>query len=113
MRRNSIPSARGVYLPTMELFSRVFVTDGGLSQRWMSLPEVRAAVERWVARSYKTADPRAKTHGGEFQCGSCRFVMMLDGDYGLCGNAESPNDGRVVFEHGGCAEHSEKEKWEA
>ena len=113
MRRNSIPSARGVYLPTMELFHGVFVMDGGWAQRWMSLSEVRAAVERCAARSYKTADPRAVTKGGAYQCGSCRFVLMFDSDYGLCGNVASPNDGRVVFEHAGCAEHSEKAKWEA
>ena len=112
-KRQSIPSAVGVSYPTAELFHGVLVTQGGWARQWLNLLELKAALKRWVSRSFTTADPRAATDGAWYQCGGCRFVMMFDGDYGLCGNAESPNDGRVVFEHAGCMEHSEHEKWEA
>ena len=88
--------------------SRIFITEGGwlIGRRWMSTNELEKVLDRWVRHSQATALPEAVTEGGAYQCGGCRFFGALDGDYGLCCNAGSPNDGRVVFEHGGCPEHS-------
>lgn len=30
-----------------------------------------------------------------------------DFDYGFCFNTQSPNEGRICFEHGGCKNHSD------
>ena len=87
--------------------ARVMLSEGGWAgRRWMTSAELNAALKRWVARSYATALPEAVTHGGAYQCGGCRFFGAFDGDYGLCCNPASENDGRVVFEHGGCAKAS-------
>jgi len=79
---------------------------GWVGRRWMTSAELNAALERWVDRSYATALPEALAHGGAYQCGGCRFFGAFDGDYGLCCNPDSENDGRVVFEHGGCPQAS-------
>ena len=88
--------------------TRIFVSEGGwlIGRRWMSTRELEQALERWVRHSYSTALPEAVTEGGAYQCGGCRFFGALDGDYGLCCNPASAEDGRVVFEHGGCPKHS-------
>ena len=87
--------------------ARVMLSEGGwIGRRWMTTAELNAALERWVKRSYATALPEALTRGGEYQCGGCRFFGAFDGDYGLCCNPASENDGRVVFEHGGCPQAS-------
>lgn len=84
--------------------TRIFITEGGwCGRRWMSTRELEKALERWVKRSYGTA--LAVTEGGSYQCGGCRFFGALDGDYGLCCNADSVQDGRVCYEHGGCPQH--------
>jgi DUF3027 family protein len=62
--------------------------------------------ERWLRRSdYLERGPRWR---GE--CLWCRFYIPLAGaladDWGVCSNPASPNDGRVMFEHDGCAEFS-------
>ncbi|MFF3872494.1 DUF3027 domain-containing protein [Streptomyces sp. NPDC001978] len=42
------------------------------------------------------------------QCGACRYWIALNGqlgqDYGACTNPASSFDGRVRFEHDGCAQ---------
>ena len=88
--------------------SRIFVTEGGwfIGRRWMSTRELEQALDRWVKRSLNMALPEAVTEGEAYQCGGCRFFGAFDGDYGLCCNPGSPEDGRVVYEHGGCPEHS-------
>ncbi|MBR0752711.1 DUF3027 domain-containing protein [Bradyrhizobium jicamae] len=46
----------------------------------------------------------------ETQCESCAYYVPLVGkfseDYGACTNGISPFDGRIMFEHDGCGEHS-------
>lgn len=49
------------------------------------------------------------------QCGACSFYVPLAGGYGMdwgaCTNDRSVFDGRVMFEHDGCEEHSPAEEW--
>lgn len=49
------------------------------------------------------------------QCGACWFYVPLAGEYGMdwgaCTNARSAFDGRVMFEHDGCEEHSPAGEW--
>ena len=86
--------------------TRVFISEGGwIGCKWMTTDELWAALDRWVKRSYATAPPESAQLGGLYQCGGCRFFGAFDSDYGLCCNPLSVNDGRVVFEHGGC-EHA-------
>jgi len=89
--------------------TRVMLSQGGWSgKKWMTAKELNAALDRWASRSYATGVPDEKYPGWlPFQCGGCRFFGAFDGDYGLCCNPVSGNDGRVVFEHGGCPQHSE------
>lgn len=113
------------------IFDDTEVTEGGwLQGKWMTAKEMRNAESRWVKHSYKTrADEHLKgkfyteiqgipisklkeidadydLSAGVAQCGGCRFFAALDGDYGMCCNESSENDGRVTFEHGGCVQHS-------
>jgi hypothetical protein len=59
-----------------------------------------------VVNKLKEIDGQYDLSAGCGQCGGCRFFAALDGDYGICCNELSPNDGRVTFEHGGCIQHS-------
>lgn len=49
------------------------------------------------------------------QCGVCLYWIPLAGqwglDWGACCNADSPFDGRVMFEHDGCPVFRKAEKW--
>lgn len=83
--------------------SRIFIEEGGwCGPKWMTTDELWAALERWVKHSYESAPPESAQFGGAYQCGGCRYFGAFDSDYGLCCNPKSPNDGHVVFEHGGC-----------
>ena len=62
---------------------------------------------RWTRRSFR---PGKQGEDDLFQCGGCEFFAAFGADYGVCWNAESPMDGMIVFEHGGCREHSEQTK---
>lgn len=72
-----------------------------------------ACHRRWVANG-----PAARTPDdglGPAQCGCCRYAIPLQGalrsDWGVCSNPASPNDGRVVFEHDGCAAFEDAIDW--
>lgn len=67
--------------------------------------ELGKAERRWARRSFRHGE---QGPDGEYQCGGCDFFAAFGADYGVCWNAESPMDGLIVFEHGGCREHSEK-----
>ncbi|MCX5401272.1 DUF3027 domain-containing protein [Streptomyces sp. NBC_00102] len=63
---------------------------------------------RWAASSNRsTGDPGYRDEWYDAQCGGCRFWIALGGelgqDYGACTNSGSAFDGRVRFEHDGCA----------
>lgn len=113
------------------LFDGTEVSEGGwlIGRKWMTAKFMRQAETRWVKHSYSTRadnilkiggllwDPEAAKRlqeiddeydltAGCAQCGGCRWFAALDGDYGVCCNKLSLNDGRITFEHGGCIQHS-------
>lgn len=71
--------------------------------------EIKAAEQRWARRSYLPEAYSEEFGGIEHQCGGCRYFAATGSDYGLCWHEHSPLDGMVVFEHGGCLKHSERE----
>ncbi|MGP4102178.1 DUF3027 domain-containing protein [Nonomuraea sp. KM90] len=77
----------------------------------------RSAIhERWVVeRHRRTEDPGYQEEWYSEQCGGCRFWLPLAGemgrDYGACANPAAPFDGRVRFEHDGCAAFQESGAW--
>ncbi len=117
------------------LFDDTLVSEGGwCGRKWMSAKLLLEAEKRWVIQSYKTQagnilknlksikqlpsefrshlvglkrlDDDYDLSAGAGQCGGCSWLAAFDADYGMCCNEKSPNDGRVVFEHGGCIFHS-------
>ena len=80
---------------------------GWASGKMPTMHERYAAERRWIRRSFR---PGEQGKDDEYQCGGCRFFAAFGADYGVCWNAESPMDGMIVFEHGGCREHSEQTK---
>lgn len=114
---------------TFVLFGGTEVSEGGwlIGRKWMTAKHMNKAEARWVQHSYATrADAYLEKRfsvevdieklkeinhkydisAGCGQCGGCRWFAALDADYGICCNEESPNDGRITFEHGGCIQHS-------
>lgn len=74
---------------------------------WLTDVEIKGAEERWTKRSYA---PDASEADGEIrlQCGGCRYFAAFGADFGVCCNGVSRFDGLIVFEHGGCLNHSER-----
>ncbi|MFF8382122.1 DUF3027 domain-containing protein [Streptomyces kanasensis] len=69
---------------------------------------------RWGASLHRsTAQPDYLDEWCDAQCGGCRFWIGLSGQlgqaYGACTNPASPFDGRVRFEHDGCARFTGRE----
>ncbi len=65
---------------------------------------LKQAERRWVTRSF---DARPKDdEDWDYQCGGCTFFAALGADFGICWNQDSPLDGCISFEHGGCPQHS-------
>lgn len=82
--------------------AQAIVTRGGWYYgKWLTPTERAAAEKRWAARSYRRRTDES------LQCGGCRFFAALGLDYGICANPDSPLDGNITFEHGGCRAHSE------
>ena len=96
---------------TSKLFSDTDLGEGGWyhGRKWMTAKFLVAAETRWVKHSYDTGkqEPDVKDDWIPHQCGGCCYFAALDSDYGICCNEESPNDGRITFEHGGCIKHSD------
>ena len=65
-----------------------------------------AATLMHPSRKLKEIDREYDLSAGCAQCGGCRWYAAIDGDYGFCFNQDSPNEGRITFEHGGCIYHS-------
>ncbi|MGH2610131.1 MAG: DUF3027 domain-containing protein [Tepidiformaceae bacterium] len=89
------------------------VAEGGWYEpegsEWLSQDELKAAGHRAWKRSDDSA-PRETEEGDSFiphQCGGCHWFAAFNYDWGMCCNETSVNDGRVVFEHGGCDRHSD------
>ena len=96
--------------------AQMTVSEGGWYQgrSWLTKGGIEEAEDRWVKRCYETrADktcpstvPREYGDGETLQCGGCKFSAMVGGDFGICWNEKSPLDGCIIFEHGGCKQHS-------
>ncbi|MCP3879035.1 MAG: DUF3027 domain-containing protein [Sulfitobacter sp.] len=67
----------------------------------------RLVLSRWSLRS--------PTIAGSSQCGICRYWIPLTGtwgaDWGACSNPVASHDQSVVFEHFGCVDHEQADKW--
>jgi hypothetical protein len=67
------------------------------------------AVDRWYSGDHGPAAPIAES--APAHCSTCGFVVALGGSlrrvFGVCANAMSPSDGRVVSYDHGCGAHSE------
>lgn len=68
--------------------------------KWLTKNEIAEAEQRWGIKSYesRTSD--------EYQCGGCKSFAAFGPDYGVCCNSLSSRDGHIMFEHGGCEQHS-------
>jgi hypothetical protein len=69
------------------------------------------AADRWYTGDSGPDTPMARQ--APAPCGTCGFLLSLAGSlqaaFGVCGNAQSPADGRVVSVEYGCGAHSETE----
>jgi len=95
---------------TSILFDDTPISEGGwfYGRKWMTAKSLVKAEKRWVKRCYQTGKEQPDYDNWiAHQCGGCRWFAALDSDWGICCNESSPNDGRVVFEHGGCINHSD------
>jgi hypothetical protein len=70
------------------------------------------AADRWYSGEAGPDSPMAKAAPGP--CGTCGFYLPLAGSlrlaFGVCANAVTPDDGRVVSADHGCGAHSENEE---
>lgn len=97
---------------TSILFDGTPISEGGwfCGRKWMTAKLLVKAENRWHKRCYQTGKEQTDYDNWiAHQCGGCRWFAALDSDWGICCNESSPNDGRAVFEHGGCIEHSDFE----
>jgi hypothetical protein len=78
-------------------------------ERVMSREGRLQAAGRWAAGDFGPGAPMARQAPGH--CGTCGFWLPLAGSLrgrlGVCGNAYSPADGRVVTTDYGCGAHSQ------
>ena len=93
---------------SFELAQARCTVGGWARNRKPKAAQIKAAERRWVDRSFKTRP--VDDEDWVYQCGGCTFFAALGADYGICWNEASPLDGSIAFEHGGCAEHSERER---
>lgn len=98
----------GEHYRELDIFDGVAISEGGwfYGKTWMTAADAAEARSRWY-RARDAESPKDEHNYVEHQCGGCKFFGDLDGNWGLCWNARSPQDGRLVFEHNGCTEHSE------
>ncbi len=95
--------------PDAELATEVFWELGLGRPRVLSLDGRADAAERWDAGDTGPRSPRALAAPGS--CSGCGFLVPLAGalrqGFGVCANAQAPDDGRVVSLGHGCGAHSE------
>lgn len=89
---------------------RVALWELGLGRvRVLSLVGRDDAVDRWYSGDHGPTAPMAES--APAPCSTCGFVLPLAGSlrrvFGVCANAMSPSDGRVVSYDHGCGAHSE------
>jgi hypothetical protein len=80
--------------------------------RVLSLYGRLEAADRWYTGDAGPDSAMAKAAPGP--CGTCGFYVPLSGSlrlaFGVCANAVTPDDGRVVSADHGCGAHSENEE---
>ena len=95
--------------PEAELAAEVFWELGLGRPRVLSLDGRADAAERWHEGDTGPRSPRALAAPGN--CVDCGFLVPLGGalrqGFGVCANAQAPDDGRVVALGHGCGAHSE------
>ena len=95
--------------PEAELAAEAFWELGLGRPRVLSADGRADAADRWYDGDRGPATPMARQAPG--QCLDCGFRLQLAGGlralFGVCGNALSPDDGRVVSMDHGCGAHSE------
>lgn len=89
---------------------RLAVWELGLGRPRVLSPIGRAdAVDRWYSGDHGPTAPIAEA--APAPCATCGFLVLLAGNlrraFGVCANAYSPSDGRVVSLDHGCGAHSE------
>jgi hypothetical protein len=89
---------------------RVAIWELGLGRPRVLSPIGRDdAVDRWYTGEHGPTSPIAEA--APAQCSTCGFVVPIGGSlrllFGVCANAYSPSDGRVVSYDHGCGAHSE------
>ena len=89
---------------------RVAIEELALARARVLGPQGRdEAAERWYRGTRGPTAPGAVAADAE--CGSCGFLVPLQGSlgqlFGVCANAWSPDDGKVVSLDHGCGAHSE------
>ncbi len=101
-------------LPKLFELAQIECQTGGWGPDIVPAPEtIKAAEQRWIKRCYKTRHLKTYDLGGKlveacnYQCGGCLHFAATGSDFGICMNPESPLDGTVTFEHGGCEEQSQ------
>ncbi|MCW2606163.1 MAG: hypothetical protein JWO60_856 [Frankiales bacterium] len=95
--------------PEAELAAELFWELGLGRPRVLSLDGRADAAERWEDGDTGPRSPRALAAPGH--CAGCGFLVPLGGalrqGFGVCANAQAPDDGRVVALAHGCGAHSE------
>lgn len=101
----------------MKIFDDTEILRGGSypnNLKWMSRQYVKSRVKAWIRKSCETGreqpDFDDENQWIPHQCMRCYWFGALDMDYGFCFNIESPNEGHICFEHGGCKFHSDLKK---
>jgi hypothetical protein len=114
---------------TFVIFDDTDVAEGGwlIGRKWMTAKFMNKQQNKFVDSCYKTRadnvlitdkilspdvierlieiDKEYDLSAGCGQCGGCRWFAAMDSDYGICFGENSPNEGKLVFEHGGCIYH--------
>lgn len=93
--------------------TRQVTEEFALTRRHVLSPLGRSqTAKRWYEGPHGPKSLSTRTAGGKV-CETCGFMVPLQGElgtmFGVCANAWSPDDGRVVSLDHGCGEHSEIE----
>lgn len=96
--------------PAEASWARAIVAELGLGrERVMSIEGRSEAAERWL--SGEGGPKNDMTKQAPADCLSCAYFVRLTGSlghtFGVCANASSPSDGRVVSVDHGCGAHSD------
>jgi hypothetical protein len=94
---------------TADAWAQTVVELGVVRPRVLSPIGLDDAVDRWYSGDAGPEAPLAQS--APASCASCGFLLPIGGRlsqaFGVCANAYSPSDGRVVSLEHGCGAHSE------